>query len=162
LVSDAIDTAVPLPAALQQAAIDRQVNLLRQRVGGGLELWGARTMDTGAGCYIAHRRLVHRIVRAARRVVEPLVFDTNDRLLWFTVGRAISGVLMEAFRSGALQGATPDQAYRVRCDDTTNPPDVIDAGQVVCEIDLAPAVPMEFITLRLTIGAEGLLEVVER
>jgi phage tail sheath protein FI len=162
LVSDAIDTAVPLPAALQHAAIDRHVNLVRQRVGGGLELWGARTMDDGTGCYVAHRRLVHRIVRAARRVVEPLVFDRNDRLLWFGVGRAISGVLMEAFRSGALQGATPDQAYRVRCDDTTNPPDVIDAGQVVCEIDLAPAAPMEFITLRLTIGAEGLLEVVER
>jgi hypothetical protein len=162
LVSDAIDTAVPLPATLQAAAIERQVNLVRQRAGGGLELWGARTMDTGAGCYAAHRRLVHRIVRAARRVTEPLVFDTNDRLLWFGVARAISGVLMEAFRSGALQGATPDQAYRVRCDENTNPPDVIDAGQVVCEIDLAPATPMEFITLRLTIGAEGLLQVVEQ
>ena len=50
----------------------------------------------------------------------------------------------------------------MRCDETTNPPDVIDAGQVVCEIELAPATPMEFITLRLTIGAEGLLEVVEQ
>lgn len=162
LVSDAIDTATPLPPALQAQAIDRQVNLVRQRVGGGLELWGARTMDAGAGRYVAHRRLVHRVVRAARRVVEPLVFDTNDRLLWFAVARAISGVLMEAFRSGSLRGATPDQAYRVRCDETTNPPDVVDAGLVVCEIDLAPAAPMEFITLRLTIGAEGLLEVVER
>lgn len=162
LVSDAIDTAVQLSPALQAIALGRQVNLVRGRVGGGLELWGAHTMDVGAGCYIAHRRLVHRIVRAARRVVEPLVFDTNDRLLWFAVGRAISGVLMEAFRSGALQGATPDQAYRVRCDENTNPADVVDAGQVVCEIDLAPATPMEFITLRLTIGAEGLLDVVEQ
>lgn len=162
LVSDTIDTAVQLPLSLQAVAMDSQINLVRQRVGGGLELWGARTMDVGTGRYVAHRRLVHRVVRAARRVVEPLVFDTNDRLLWFSVARAISGVLMEAFRSGALQGATPDQAYRVRCDAHTNPADVVDAGQVVCEIDLAPATPMEFITLRLTIGAEGLLEVVEQ
>jgi phage tail sheath protein FI len=162
LVSDAIDVAVPLPPSLQAIALDSQINLVRQRVGGGLELWGARTMDRGAGRYVAHRRLVHRVVRAARRVVEPLVFDTNDRLLWFSVARAISGVLMDAFRAGSLQGATPDEAYRVRCDEHTNPPDVVDAGQVVCEIDLAPATPMEFITLRLTIGAEGLLEVVER
>jgi Bacteriophage tail sheath protein len=162
LVRDAIDVGVPLPARLQTLALDRRINLVRGRAGGGLELWGARTMDVGDGCYVAHRRLVHRIVRGARRVVEPLVFDTNDRLLWFAVGRAISGILMEAFRTGALQGATPDEAYRVRCDEHTNPQDVIDAGQVVCEIDLAPAAPMEFITLRLTIGAEGLLEVVEQ
>lgn len=162
LVGDAVDTVVSLPASLQAAALADQVNLVRQRIGGGLELWGARTMDTGTGRYISHRRLVHRVVRAARRVVEPLVFDTNDRLLWFTVGRAISGVLMEAFRNGALQGATPDEAYRVRCDENTNAAESLDAGLVVCEIDLAPATPMEFITLRLTIGAEGLLEVVER
>jgi len=162
LVSDAIDVAVPLPPTLQAIALDGQINLVRQRVGGGLELWGARTLDRDAGRYVAHRRLVHRIVRASRRVVEPLVFDRNDRLLWFSVARAISGVLMEAFRSGSLQGATPDEAYRVRCDENTNPQDVIDAGQAVCEIDLAPAAPMEFITLRMTIGAEGLLEVVDQ
>jgi phage tail sheath protein FI len=162
LVSDAIDTATELSAELQALALGLGVNLVRRRVGGGLELWGARTLDRGEGRYVAHRRQVHRIVRAARRVVEPLIFDTNDRLLWFSVARAISGILMEAFRSGALKGATPDQAYRVRCDESTNPPDAIDGGQVVCEIDLAPATPMEFITLRLTIGAEGLLEVVEQ
>jgi uncharacterized protein len=71
-------------------------------------------------------------------------------------------VLLEAFRSGALAGETPDQAYRVTCDETTNTPDRIDAGQVVCQIDIAPAAPMEFITLRLTFGAQGLLEVVEQ
>jgi hypothetical protein len=162
LVSDAIDVAAPLPGGLQAVAIGLGVNLIRPRVGGGLEIWGAHTLDAGDGRYLAHRRIVHRIVRAARRVSEPLVFDTNGQLLWLSVARAISGVLMEAFRSGSLKGATPDQAYRVRCDDTTNSPEVIDAGQVVCEIDLAPATPMEFITLRLTIGAEGLLEVVEQ
>jgi phage tail sheath protein FI len=50
----------------------------------------------------------------------------------------------------------------VRCDETTNTPDRIDAGQVVYEIEIAPAAPMEFITLRLTVGAGGLLEVVEQ
>jgi uncharacterized protein len=162
LVSDAIDTVVALPPATQEVALGGNVNLIRNRVGGGLELWGARTLDPGDGRHLAHRRLVHRIVRAARRVAEPLVFDTNDRLLWFSVARAISGVLLEAFRSGSLRGDTPDQAYRVRCDETTNPPEAVDEGRVVCEIDLAPAAPMEFITLRLTIGAEGLLEVVEQ
>jgi phage tail sheath protein FI len=162
LVTDAIDIATRSTAAEQVFAVSQQVNLLRCRPGGGLEIWGARTLDTGDGRHIAHRRLVHRVVRAIRRVAEPLVFDPNTQVLWFTVVRAVSGVLLEAFRSGFLQGETPDQAYRVRCDETTNTADHIDAGQVVCEIEIAPAVPMEFITLRLTLGAQGLLEVVEQ
>jgi phage tail sheath protein FI len=162
LVTDAIDVTTHATAAGQAHALAAQVNLLRERPGGGIELWGARTLDAGDGRQIAHRRLVHRIVRAIRRVAHPLVFDGNEPVLWFMVARAISGVLMEAFRSGFLQGATPDQAYRVTCDETTNTPDRIDAGQVVCEIEVAPAAPMEFITLRLTLGAQGLLEVVEQ
>lgn len=162
LVSDAVDLAAPLPPQTQALALGDGINLVRERVGGGLEIWGARTLDPGDGKYVAHRRLVHRIVRAVRRVLEPLVFDTNDRLLWFSVSRAVSGVLMEAWRSGSLRGDTPDQAYRVRCDETTNPPEAIDDGRVVCELEVAPAIPMEFITLRLTLGAEGLLEVVEQ
>jgi phage tail sheath protein FI len=162
LVSDAVDTAVPLPPSVQAAVLDGGANLLRARVGGGLEIWGAHTLDPGDGRYLAHRRLVHRIVRAVRRVLEPLAFDPNTQLLWFSVSRAVSGILMEAFRSGALRGETPDEAYRVRCDETTNPPDAIDDGRVVCLVEVAPATPMEFITLRLTLGADGLLEVVEQ
>jgi hypothetical protein len=162
LVADAVDLAAPLPPSLQALAAQAGVNLVRTRVGGGLELWGARTLDLGEGRYVAHRRLVHRIVRGLRRVLEPLVFDTNDALLRFGITRAVSGVLMEAWRSGALRGETPDQAYRVRCDETTNLPEDVDEGRVVCQVEVAPATPMEFITLRLTLGAEGLLEVVEQ
>ena len=162
LVNDAIDVSCGSTEAAQILAMAQQVNLLRCRAGGGLEIWGARTLDPGDGRHIAHRRLVHRVVRAIRRVAEPLVFDTNGPLMWFAVVRAVSGVLLEAFRSGFLQGETPDQAYRVTCDATTNTQDRVDAGQVVCEVEIAPAAPMEFITLRLTLGAQGLLEVVEQ
>lgn len=161
-VNDAVDITAVATETDQVRAIAQQVNVLRCRIGGGLEIWGSRTLDSGDGRHIAHRRLVHRVVRAIRRVAEPLVFDTNGPVLWFMVTRTISSVLLEAFRNGALQGETPDQAYRVRCDEATNTQDLIDAGLVVCEIELAPAVPMEFITLRLTLGAQGLLEVVEQ
>ena len=162
LVADCVDVSHGWGATEQQAARANRLNILRCRTGGGIEIWCADTQDAGSGRFVAHRRLIHRIVRASRRVAAPLVFDTNGRILWFTVARAVSGVLMEAFRSGQLAGETPDQAYRVRCDESTMTADQIDVGQVVCEIEVAPAVPMEFITLRLTIGAEGLLEVVEQ
>jgi hypothetical protein len=162
LVNDAVDVATTAGESDQALAVGGGLNLLRCRPGGGLEIWGSRTLDAGDGRHVAHRRLVHRVVRAIRRVAEPLVFDTNGPVMWFMFTRAISSVLLEAFRAGALQGETPDQAYRVRCDETVNTQDLVDAGLVVCEIELAPAVPMEFITLRLTLGAQGLMEVVEQ
>ena len=162
LVNDAIDVAAQSTDTERAFAVSQQVNLLRCRPGGGLEIWGGRTLDPGDGRHIAHRRLLHRIVRAIRRAAEPLAFEVNGELLWFTVSRAVSGPLLEAFDSGWLKGTTPDQAYRVRCDATTNTPADTDAGVVVCEIEIAPAAPMEFITLRLTLGAQGLLEVVEQ
>ena len=52
--------------------------------------------------------------------------------------------------SGALFGATPAQAFFVKCDAETNPPDVIEAGQVICEIGIAPVKPAEFVIFRLS------------
>jgi hypothetical protein len=126
-------------------------------------VWGGRTLDPVLnGRFVAHRRLTHRIVRAIHRVTQPLVFDINGPELWLTIVRDITSVLLEAFRSGALKGARPEQAFRVTCDDTTNPPDSRDLGRVNCVVEFAPAVPMEFIVLRVAVGREGNLEVFER
>ena len=85
-------------------------------------MWGGRVVGKAMlGGYVAHRRLIHLLVRSIRRVAEPLVFDTNGPQLWLAFVRSITTVLLEAFRAGALQGATPDQAFRVQCDASTNP-----------------------------------------
>ena len=38
----------------------------------------------------------------------------------------------------------------MKCDDETNPADVIDAGQVVCQIGVAPVKPAEFVVFQLS------------
>jgi phage tail sheath protein FI len=137
------------------------VNLLVCRCGRGLQIWGGRTLERRdpAGRFVAHRRLIHRLVRAIHRVAEPLVFDGNTPTLWLALTRAITAVLLEAFRAGALHGARPEEAFRVQCDDQTNPPEERDLGRCVCLISVAPAVPMEFITLRVAVSADGAIEV---
>jgi phage tail sheath protein FI len=138
------------------------VNLIRCFPNEGLLVWGGRTLGTEPGdLYVAHRRLLHRLVRAIRAVAEPLVFDVNGPELRLTLVRAITTVLLQVYRAGGLAGATPDQAFQVLCDDQTNPPDAIDTGQVVCLVKVAPAIPMEFITLRVSLNTEGRLEVLQ-
>jgi phage tail sheath protein FI len=57
--------------------------------------------------------------------------------------------------SGALFGATPGEAFFVKCDAETNPPEVIEAGQVVCEVGICPTKPAEFVIFRLSQFAAG-------
>lgn len=161
VVLDAVDLERTFDEAEELAVYQAGVNLLRCAPGRGLQVWGGRTLDLSAtGRFVAHRRLIHRLVRAARAVAAPLVFDVNGPELRLTLVRAVTSVLLEAFRAGALKGARPAEAFTVRCDDTNNPPEQ-DPGLVVCEIGVAPAVPMEFIRLRLLLGQEGRLEVIE-
>ena len=114
-----------------------------------------------SGRFVAHRRLVHRLVRAIRRVAEPLVFHTNGPELWLTFVRSITTILLETYRAGGLKGARPEEAFRVRCDEKTMTQDDIDNGRLFCEIDIAPATPMEFIMLRIAVSADATLEVFE-
>ncbi len=143
----------------EQALLNPEgVDLLRCVPSLGFSIWGGRTLDRTAP-FVAHRRLVHRLVRAIRRVAEPLVFETNGPILWFTFVRAITAVLLEAWRSGALAGSRPEEAFNVVCDATTNPPEEIDLGRCVCNIELAPAIPMEFILVRIALSRDGSIEV---
>ena len=79
-----------------------------------------------------------------------VVFEPNDEALWAKIRRTIAAFLVNEWRNGALFGRTPDEAFYVKCDSETNPAEGIDAGQVVCEIGVAPVKPAEFVIFRLS------------
>jgi phage tail sheath protein FI len=144
------------------------INPLLCAAGRGILVWGGRMLGTredaasplgGGIAYVAHRRLIQRLVRAVRRVARPLAFEPNGPALWFALARCATTVLLEAWRARALKGDRPEHGFLVRCDAELNRPEVAEAGQVVCEISLALAVPMEFITIRVALSAEGRVEV---
>jgi phage tail sheath protein FI len=137
-------------------------NLLRCFAGNGLLVWGGRTLNLDPERrFIVYRRLIHRLVRAIRRVAEPLVFDINGPELWLTLSRSITSVLLEAWRAGALKGDTSAEAFRVKCDEELNPAEEQELGRVHCDVSVAPATPMEFIELRISLSGDGRLEVFE-
>jgi phage tail sheath protein FI len=63
--------------------------------------------------------------------------------------RLISSFLTRLWRKGYLIGQTPEQAFFVKCDEDTNPPEVRDVGEVICEIGVAIVRPLEFIVFRI-------------
>ena len=53
------------------------------------------------------------------------------------------------WRNGALEGASAEQAFFVRCDRTTMTQTDIDNGRLICQVGVAPAKPAEFVIVRI-------------
>jgi len=127
------------------------INCIRAFPGRGIRVWGARTLSSDpAWRYLNVRRLFNYLEESILNGTDWVVFEPNDHALWSKIRRTISGFLINEWRKGALFGLTPAEAFYVKCDGETNPAEGIDAGQVVCEIGVAPVKPAEFVIFRLS------------
>jgi phage tail sheath protein FI len=79
-----------------------------------------------------------------------VVFEPNDSSLWAKVVRDVTSFLRVTWRSGALFGSTPEQAFYVKCDEELNPVEIRDLGQMIVEVGLAPVKPAEFVIFRIS------------
>jgi phage tail sheath protein FI len=126
------------------------INCIRAFPGRGVRVWGARTLSSDpAWRYLNVRRLFNYIEKSILDGTQWVVFEPNDVALWERVKRTINAFLVRVWRDGALFGATPAEAFYVKCDAETNPSEVIDAGQLVVEIGIAPVKPAEFVVFRI-------------
>jgi len=150
------DLEFSLTNAQQDRLNPMGVNCLRAFPGRGLRVWGARTLSLDpAWTYINVQRLVLTVGRWVERNLAGVVFEPNDARLWARVSRELTAYLSRLFQQGALQGRTAQEAFYVKCDAETNPPEVRDAGQLVTKIGLAPALPNEFVVIRITHSTSG-------
>lgn len=132
------------------------INAIRTLPGRGIRVHGARTLSSAAEWrFLNVRRLVLMIEEAIEEANQWAVFEPNNPLLRQILGHGLRQFLDALWRQGALAGSTPQAAYQVKCDVENNPPSVVDAGQLVAEVAIAPSVPFEFIRFRLgrTVGA---------
>lgn len=128
------------------------VNCIRAFRGRGLRIWGARTLSREP---ISVRRLLQTIARWLELRLSDFVFEANDTMVWNRLAREVGAYCERLHAAGALKGRIPPEAYYVKCDAETNPPEVRDAGMLVAEVGVAPLVPQEFIALRLIQRGEG-------
>jgi uncharacterized protein len=127
------------------------INCIRAFAGRGIRVWGARTMSSDPEWrYLNVRRLFNYISESIMQGTQWAVFEPNDHRLWTQLQISSSNFLTRVWRDGALFGTSPEQAFYVKCDAETNPPDVVEAGQVIVEIGIAPVKPAEFVIFRIS------------
>jgi hypothetical protein len=127
------------------------VNLIRSFTGQGIRIWGARTLSSNAlWKYVNIRRLFIFIEESIKAGTNWVVFEPNDERLWARVHRTIDAFLTRVWRSGALMGASPNEAFFIDIGRNTMTQDDIDNGRLICVIGIAPVKPAEFIIFRIT------------
>lgn len=127
------------------------VNLIRAFTGRGIRVWGARTASSNAQWkYINVRRLFIYTEETIKANTNWVVFEPNSEALWSRVRRTIELFLASLWRSGALAGSSPSEAFFVEIGRTTMTQDDIDNGRLICNIGIAPVKPAEFVIFRIT------------
>jgi phage tail sheath protein FI len=154
VILGALDVRYPVSKILQGSLNPVGVNCIRS-FNGTIKVYGARTLASDpAGdpewTYVSVRRLVNFLRESIDEGTQWVVFEPNAADLWSKIRRNVSSFLNGQWAAGALVGATPEQAFYVLCDETTNPPDVRDLGQVVTEIGVALVRPAEFVIFRIS------------
>ena len=135
----------------EQGPLNEQgINVLRVFSGRGSVVFGARTLSTNTQWrYVNVRRLLLFIEESIQEGTQFAVFEPNNLELRQRVTRQVTEFLTRVWRDGALFGATPEQAFRVRADEQLNPPDIRALGQLVIEVVVVPTTPAEFIVFHV-------------
>jgi phage tail sheath protein FI len=127
------------------------INCIRPFGTRGIRIWGARTLASDSDWrYINVRRLFNMVETTIMQGTQFAVFEPNDITLWEGINRTLTGFLRGLWSAGALFGTSADQAFFVKCDGETNPPESIDEGKLIVEVGIAPVKPAEFVIFRIS------------
>ena len=130
------------------------INCFRQFPVSGRVAWGARTLR-GADAladeykYIPVRRTALYIEESLYRGTQWVVFEPNDEPLWAQIRLNVGAFMHDLFRQGAFQGASPRDAYLVKCDSETTTQSDINSGIVNVLVGFAPLKPAEFVFIKI-------------
>ena len=135
------------------ATTGKSINAIRAFAGKGTLVWGARTLagNDNEWRYISVRRFFNMVEESVKKSTYWAVFEPNDANTWVKVRGMIESYLTQKWREGALAGATPQDAFFVRCGlgTTMDSQDILE-GRMNVEIGMAVVRPAEFIILKFS------------
>ncbi len=132
------------------------VNCIRVFRGRGIRIWGARTMSSDRSLtHIHKRRFLMFVEESVSESTQWIVHEPSDERLWGKIVRSVSAFLRRQWLEGALFGSSETEAYYVKCDAETNPPEVRAAFQVITEIGVNIVETAEFVVFRIAQWSGG-------
>jgi hypothetical protein len=126
------------------------INCIRALPNRGIRVWGARTTSSDPEWkYVNVRRYFLYLEASIDRGTQWAVFEPNGERLWANIRDTVEDFLYGEWLNGALLGASPKEAYFVRCDRSTMSQNDLDNGRLVCLVGVAALKPAEFVIFRV-------------
>jgi uncharacterized protein len=131
----------------------RGIDLIRSFPATGIRVWGARTTTSEDSDYkyVAVRRFMIFLEQSIWQGIQWAVFEPNGPALWAALTSSIQNFLLSLWQSGALQGATQQAAFFVRCDPASMTQNDIDNGRLILIVGVAALRPAELVLIQITI-----------
>lgn len=135
------------------------VNVIKASGSRGVRAMGARTLivphdpELQQWRFISVRRLILMLEKSIQKSAFSLVQTDNRPERWRDVERVIRSFLRRQWQNGRLGGTTPEEAFSVECNETTNPWEDVQRGRMTCMVGVQPPLPAEFVFVRL--GSQG-------
>ncbi len=150
-VLDSLDLQYKFGVGEQDILNSKGINVIRWFPGRGILVWGGRTCAAERQWrYVNERRLFIFLEESIKRSTNWVIFEVNDQKLWTRIKQSVENFLRQMWKVGALMGASPEEAFFVRVDESTmNPNDMAD-GRLICVIGVAISQPCEFVILKIT------------
>ncbi|KAG0319857.1 hypothetical protein BGZ97_001281 [Linnemannia gamsii] len=129
------------------------INMIRQLLGGGTTIWGARTLNATSDDwrYIPVRRLFNTAERDIKKAMSVAMFEPNSQPTWEKVRSAIDTYLNGIWKQGGLMGNTDKEAYFVQIGQGITMTEAdIEQGKMIVKIGMAAVRPDQFIILEFT------------
>lgn len=161
VVERAQDLPVAIDDDLHARLNDAGVNAIREAPGRGIRVMGARTLLPDPSLrYVNVRRMLLLLERTIDAECQWIAFEPNNPSTWADIDRVVRAFVDGLWRRGMLDGSKAEEAYFVRCDATTNPPEEVDLGRLICLIGVNLPWPAEFVVVKVgrTEGGTQILE----
>lgn len=119
----------------------------------GLAVWGVRSISPNNDIfrYVHAARLFMFVEKSIFNSTQGFLFENINTSLYTSIKATVDGFLMNLFNTNHFAGESPDQAFFSICDSTNNPPEVVNAGQIIVDVGIAPNRPGEFIRFRFAV-----------
>ena len=138
----------------------KSINAIRAFPGQGNLVWGARTLagNDNEWRYISVRRFFNMAEKTLKQSSSWAVFEPNTEMTWVKIKAMMNNFLTNLWKAGALQGATPADAFFVNIGlgTTMTQVDILE-GKMIIEVGMAVVRPAEFIIIKFShkVGGEG-------
>lgn len=136
----------PAGKSIRDRLYQSQINSIVPDAGNGFVLYGDKSLLTYESFFnrINVRKVVIEIYKECSEIAKPYLFGVNNAYTRSQLSTEVTRFLNRVVSQDGIS------EFRVICDETNNPQEVIDNNEMILDIEIRPTLSVNYITINIT------------